>query len=289
MGELESIANGQPERLAPVVAVGGVLTIKQVLGLYAPILGESTDTLPASDRFLPIPRQNLGEPDDMLDIYEEKLVNIYEKLGGPMVVVGHSLGGLVAEMAGLRHPDKVAAVVMLAGAQEGIARHTPSSYALVRALNRPETRHINRRSDFMQGHRENVSKLWSPAVGHYAISPMVDDLILPPQGLRAKLPEGQTAHRYVAAPDSRAARFLLRMVPGMPSDVEILPSRPTTHYDLPLAPAVVKHVTEIRRVAATGDELATVRTHRRLYDGSRSRRVAHELRAGWDISDPAAA
>jgi len=225
----------------------------------------------------------------MMETYEEKIVRLYERLGERMVIVGHSLGALVAEMAGLRHPDKVAAVIMIAGAHEGISINTPSSLALIRLLNRPESRHIDSRSDFMQEHRENVANLWSPDVQHTSISPLLDDLILLPQGLRAELPEGQTARKLIAAPDRAPVRFVLRMIPGMPNSVELLPSRPTTHYDIPVAPAVVSEVEETRRVAATNDELTVVRSRRRLYDGSRSRRVAHELRAGWDISKPAAA
>ena len=50
-----------------------------------------------------------------LDLYVEHVVAIAERLNGPLTVVGHSGGGVVASQVGEAMPDRIGCLVYLAG------------------------------------------------------------------------------------------------------------------------------------------------------------------------------
>jgi len=56
---------------------------------------------------------NAGCPSVMLERLEAKLGQIYREKGAPVVVIGHSLGGLYARELGHRHPEQVERVITL--------------------------------------------------------------------------------------------------------------------------------------------------------------------------------
>ena len=56
---------------------------------------------------------NAGCPSAMLERLEAKLGQIYRENGAPVVVIGHSLGGLYGRELALRHPEQVERVITL--------------------------------------------------------------------------------------------------------------------------------------------------------------------------------
>lgn len=234
--------------MSPVIVFGGMLTIKQLLPFYDKILHSGPDAeLPNKERFFPIPKGHIAEPSEMYKRFEERFIGAQEKIGRPVTVAGHSLGGLMATMVGVEHPDKVDDVVCIAGAQIGVRQESPTTKLLRHWVNRPEeARHIRHDSDFMQEHHHNISTRWSPDVRLHLISPTVDDLIPDQRGLKVELPEGQTADRLIAAPPILGVMRLLRAASRLPEDTRLLPSRPTGHVDIAIAGAMVNYAKSVR-------------------------------------------
>ena len=65
---------------------------------------------------------NLGVAADTLDRVEARLLAIHDRYGGPVHLVGWSLGGVLAREVAKRHPDKVARVVTLGSPFSGDPR-----------------------------------------------------------------------------------------------------------------------------------------------------------------------
>ena len=65
---------------------------------------------------------NLGASADIIDRLETRLLAIYERHGGPVYLVGWSLGGVFARELAKRHPGKVAKVVTLGSPFSGHPR-----------------------------------------------------------------------------------------------------------------------------------------------------------------------
>lgn len=250
MGEIIDYRQQSHENLSEmshVITYGGVLTIKQLLPLYKGILKSGEDSLPDHERFFPIPKKHLDEPSEMYKRFEDRFLSAHDKINERVVVAGHSLGGLAAAMVGLEHPDKVAAVVCIAGAQSGIKQETAGTLALRRWINMPHVdKHISHDSGFMNEFKERIASEWSPDVSLHLISTPFDDLIVAPQGLGIELPEGQEPSRLLAAPNLPFVHRALRNLPGLPKGTRILNSRPTTHYDIPRASAVINYTRNVR-------------------------------------------
>jgi hypothetical protein len=255
MSEKDPSAFSGGAEMAPVIAIGGLLTIKRHLPLYRPLLsGQTASELPASERFFPIPDRGLGHHEEMFDQLASQVIGAYERLEEPPVLVGHSLGGLMATKFGLEHPDKVSAVVCLAGVQEGIKHETPSSFLLNRFLGSPPGRQlIQHDSDHMTAHKQKIAEDWSADVPLHLISPTFDDLLLLPQGLGLELPEGQEPQRRVVGLPGTG--FLLRFIPGMPKNTQILSSPAlASHVDIPANIGVIRYTRAIRRAVASNVE-----------------------------------
>lgn len=56
---------------------------------------------------------NFGATSERLERVEERLIELYGRVGRPIPLVGWSLGGVIARELAKRHPDKVAKVVTL--------------------------------------------------------------------------------------------------------------------------------------------------------------------------------
>jgi pimeloyl-ACP methyl ester carboxylesterase len=65
---------------------------------------------------------NLGVAPDTLDLIEERLLDIHARYGGPVHLVGWSLGGVFAREVAKRHPGKVAKVITLGSPFSGHPR-----------------------------------------------------------------------------------------------------------------------------------------------------------------------
>ena len=65
---------------------------------------------------------NLGATADRFFKVEERLLDLFERRGEPIVLVGWSLGGVMARELAKRHPDKVAKVITLGSPFSGSPR-----------------------------------------------------------------------------------------------------------------------------------------------------------------------
>lgn len=241
--------------MAPVIAIGGLLVVKRFLPAYKPLLSGSSE-LPASERFFAIPDKGLGPHDSMYDRLESQIADACEKLERPVVLVGHSLGGLMATKFGVRQPEMVSDVVCLAGAQEGIRQDTPNSWALARLLGKPPGRKLLQHdSPHMTEHKETIATRWSPDVGLHLIGSPVDDLLLPPQGLGLELPEGQTPERRIVG--LPGTTWLLGRVVDLPEGTKTLRSGPlfVDHYSVPFNPSVIQYTQSVRKAAVAQAEI----------------------------------
>lgn len=265
--EIDPQSNGgfsvSETQMAPVLGIGGLLSVKTQWHYYRPLLSDPNSPLGPKERFLPIPDRGLSSFPEMYGQLEEDFVATQEKLEEKVVLVGHSLGGLMAIKLGLEHPDKTASVVSLAGIQEGIRSLTPTGKLLKWMLkNPPEAENLHPDSDLMQEHKKKIAAEWSPDTSLHLRSPTFDHLIPLPQGLCLELPDGQQPSRKVVGPPGMG--FLLRRISDMPRDVDILPSLPTGHEDMAISLAVIRETRRIRRDEAEGQASvpaeATVRT-----------------------------
>lgn len=243
--------------MAPVVVIGPLLGTERLLPAYKPLLAGASE-LPADERFFPVPERGLGRHESMYGRLESQIAATYERVGRPIVVAGHSLGALMATKFGVNNPEMVADVICLAGAQEGIKRETPASFALARLLGSPPGRRLLQHdSDHMMEHKEKVARDWAPEVGLHLISPTVDDLLVLPQGLGLELPAGQKPERRVVGWPGMT--WLLRLIPDMPKDTKVLRSLIfADHYNIPLNPAVIGYTRAVRRAAALGVQAAEI-------------------------------
>lgn len=247
-------------QLAPVVAIGGLLSFKRQWPFYQPLLKDSNCEVPVQERFLAVPDGGRGPIDEMHDQLAEDLTDAHEKLDGQrFVLAGHSLGGLMATMLALEHSDKIAGAICVAGAQEGIRRETPSSLFLRAALRHPPgEKHIKHDSEFMMDHKSRVATEWPADTPLHLVSATYDDLLLHPQGLQLELPDSQTPERRIIAPPGMS--WLYRRIPGMPKDVEFIPSYPVGHIDIVRSPALLAYVRRVRREAAAPDNVVNLPT-----------------------------
>ena len=65
---------------------------------------------------------NLGAAPDTIDRIEDRLLDIQARYGGPVYLVGWSLGGVFARELAKRHPDKIAKVVTMGSPFSGHPR-----------------------------------------------------------------------------------------------------------------------------------------------------------------------
>jgi len=240
--------------MAPALAIGGVMTVKQLLFMYEPLLGQHP--IPARDRFFPIPRHLVKNREALESKLETDIEQACDKLDERAVLIGHSLGGHVAVRFGLEHPDKVAAVVSLAGAQMGVKQETPSIRGLTRILGSPQGRiDMQHDSTYMTEHLDRVASEWSPEVDLHLIAATIDDMFPGGHSLGVQLPEGQEVHRRVVGwPGSTFMNRLL--FSGMPAGTKAIHSiLPTSHYDIPRNPSVINYVRGVRLVAKYSETL----------------------------------
>lgn len=234
--------------MAPIVAIGGLLTVKRLAFWYKPLLDiDSSTDIPANERFVAPPNRGIGEPDELQKRITESLENIHEQLDRRrMLIVGHSLGGLIATRAAVERPDLVQSVISLGGAHSGYSRETPATLALRHCLGNPkEAKHLRHDSSFMQEHQEKMASEWPSDVPLHIISSPVDVLVVPPQGYDVNLPNGRQPEKRLLVPPVHAAEWVLRRHLGVQNDVKALRTwHPTEHLNLPRVPAVASYVRE---------------------------------------------
>jgi hypothetical protein len=262
----EADAIAHPEVLslhdpAPLVAIGGLLTVKRLAIWYEPLLAQDTTSqLEARERFVAPPKRGIATPEDLRTELTESLEEMHQLLGyRKMFLAGHSLGGLLATAVAVERPDLVCGVVSLGGVHTGYKTETAATFALRYALGNPdEAKHLKHDSPFMIEHKERMASEWSEDIPLHIISTPLDTLVVPPQGYDVELPEGcQLEKRLIVTPLSDFPIQLLRHIPkrfplSIPKDVKALPSLATPeHVYIPRNGAVMDYVNE-SRLAITG-------------------------------------
>jgi pimeloyl-ACP methyl ester carboxylesterase len=249
----------EDSHLAPIVAIGGLLTVKQLAEWYRPVLSkDKASVLPAHKRFIAPPQRGLGKVEEMRDQLVEQLEGVYERLGSKkLFLVGHSLGGLMATMTAVERPDMVAGVASLGGVHTGYRLKTPGTELLRHFVgNPPEAKLLRHDSDFMQEHKHRMATEWPKDVPLHVISTPLDILVVPPQGFDVKLAHGEpdnrlilphVPHPHIGGILAGAARFALRI----PHDFKPLHTGYLTeHLNIPRNPDVADHIDQSRRALA---------------------------------------
>lgn len=243
----------QNTQAAPLVAIGGLLTIKRAAFWYNSLLKDEFTDLPAAKRFVAPPDRGIGEPAEIQKRTIEHLEKVYDRLDRRrMFLVGHSLGGLIATMVAVERPDLVSAVVSLGGAHAGYSRETPATLALRHGLGNPkEAEHLRHDSPFMLEHQEKMADEWPVGTPLHIISSPSDVLVVPPHGFDVSLPEGQQPDKRLVVPPVGLAEWAIRRGFGIPDDVRPIKTwYPTEHVNLPRVPAIINYVHESRLVSA---------------------------------------
>lgn len=106
--------SGRPPLLLVHGAGGSSLHFAQLMGLLAPHMACVAPDLPGHGQS---PAGERVAEADLLDHYVERLAELAESLGlGRFVLLGHSMGGAVAQLFALKYPDRLAGLVLMATA-----------------------------------------------------------------------------------------------------------------------------------------------------------------------------
>ena len=170
-------------------------------------------------------------PSELLEQYRDCAVEVAEKLAmGRYVVVGHSMGGAVAQLMALDYPDRVAGVVLLATAGRlkvspavlNVIRHqfdrlpammaaagyspaTPPEKAAAMAQGQVQADQQVVLSDFRACCRVDVRHRLAGLTHRVAVLSAADDLLTPPKLQRRLVDLLPRAQRYDVA---RAGHFM---------------------------------------------------------------------------------
>ena len=233
--------------MAPDLVIGGAFTVDWMLPMYGKLLeGPTSVEIPASERYVPLPRQLLQDKDEMVAVASRRAIALFNRLERPMVGIGHSTGALVLEQLVMLYPDMFSDAVHLSGAHDGIKEETISVKGLAKIHgNREEYEHILHDSDHMVDHRQRRAEHWPDHVGLSIISTTLDNLVRLPHGLAVELANDKKAAKLVLG----IAQPFLRLVPGMPKDAKSLSIIPFEHCFVPRHPAVIKYVRGVRLAA----------------------------------------
>ena len=134
-GPLAVLRGGDPADRPPVVLVPGYTGSKEDFRLLLAPLAEAGHPVVALDQRGQY--QSPG-PDDLgayaVQVLAQDLLAVIELVGGPVHVVGHSFGGLVARAAVLAEPSAFASLVLMGSGPAGLPGKRMDLVALMRPL-----------------------------------------------------------------------------------------------------------------------------------------------------------
>jgi pimeloyl-ACP methyl ester carboxylesterase len=249
MSEYESGPSRSSANMAPVLVFSGVGTGKECLIWYYPLLNDGSDcVLPPRKRLLLPPERGKGNPDEMVKVLEEKVLNAHQKIGRKVVIAAHSLGAPLAQKVVMNHPEVASDLIMGVGVNEGKKYKTPASFALRHLLGNPPTAELlNHDSDFMKEHIERVASEWPDEVKLHSVSAVFDYLLPFIHGHKLTLPTGQQAERKVIAPPIPHINFLLRLATRNQDVMALEHLIPALHANVVLHPAFINYVREAQK------------------------------------------
>jgi hypothetical protein len=237
-----------------VVVIGGVLTNKWVRPLYGGVLAvDSTAKLSAGERFIPPFGFGIGTVEDTRQKTSEALLRTYDAGGGrPLLLVGHSLGALIATDYACEYPETVAGAVCLAGAQQGVKHETLAMRKLIRFINNPAaTDMVRHDSTFMVEHHERIETMWPENAPLHVVAPAVDVLLPPPHGYGLQ-PNGlPTTNRLVIPTLVANTPQVRRRYARSPDNTEKIETIFLAgHVNTPLIPDVIDYVRGVQTALA---------------------------------------
>jgi pimeloyl-ACP methyl ester carboxylesterase len=180
----------------------------------------------------------------------DRIDDIHARVGieKKLLLVGHSLGALLANLVALDKPEKVAGVVALTGVHDGIKKETPASLALRYALgNPPHGKVLKHDSEFMEELRERRTNEWPAGVPLDVISTALDYLIVPPQGYGIQLPNGERSNDKLIVPRGLGLEAAVRLSLGIKKEVQVVRSgyfEPVEHVNAPRNRLVINSIKE---------------------------------------------
>jgi pimeloyl-ACP methyl ester carboxylesterase len=241
-----AIEMGQREEAPMIVAVGGVLTFPTLMPYYRWLLGKDRlSGTPASRRFVAPHGFGIGTVEDTRKKTGEAILRVHDDgKERKMLLVGHSLGALIATDFACEYPETVAGVICLAGVQEGVKHQTLAMKKLVQFINNPAaTDMVKHDSTFIQEHRERVENEWPESVPLHVVAPAIDVLLPPPHGFRLR-PNGlPTTNRLVVPTFAADWNQVRRRQARSPINTETIETPFLAgHVNFPNIPEVIKYV-----------------------------------------------
>jgi pimeloyl-ACP methyl ester carboxylesterase len=241
----------------PVLVYGGLGGGSEFGFLYKPLLNDGLDwELPPEDRYIPLPNRGLGDPQETIKRLEEITLSKVQKLGGRVVLVGHSLGAWYGEEVILDNPEAATDVVLAAGAHDGKKYETASSLAIRHILMNPVmryllgnpdiTKHINHDSELMQEHRERMATQWPDDVGLHAVNTTFDYVLPFMHGLNIELPNDGEAEASVITLPLPGMESMLRLLGRNPNIKHLSSIRPAFHTDIIRHPMLINYVRDLQ-------------------------------------------
>lgn len=246
--------------MATTFVVGGALSSGLSKEIYKGQLG-SDEFVSDDERYWENPAKNVRNHADTYLRMEEQAEKVFDmNERRRLVVIGHSFGALLATKLGLNRPDIVAEVKDLAGLQGGY-RNTIGVKAVKMMVGTNKGMEDGKSdSKHMEAFHEEIASEWSPDVGLTIDSALLDICFPLPQGLNIELPEGQQATRRVVGPMVPFLLERLKLIGGMPQDVELLTSwdTPVTeHIFLPAWRVEVADTWQMRANVAAAEAAKT--------------------------------
>jgi pimeloyl-ACP methyl ester carboxylesterase len=233
-----------------LVMIGGVLTFPTLMPYYWWLLGsDRLSGAPKNKRFVAPHGFGIGSVEDTRKKTGEALLRSHDAgKQRKMLLVGHSLGALIATDFACEYPETIAGVICLAGAQEGVKHNTLAMKKLVRFINNPTaTDMVKHDSSFMQEHRERVRTDWPEGVPLHAVAPALDVLLPPPHGFRLR-PNGLPSTNRLIVPTFAADWDIVRRRQARsPSNTETIETPLAAgHINVPNIQDAVKYVRAVQ-------------------------------------------
>ena len=254
-------AHDEDVHLPPIVAVGGLFTIDELHWIYGKLLArDGASQLSSKDRFIAPYHHGVAPIEELRNNINERVLRVADRLGEKIYGVGHSLGGLLLTWAAMDNPDVFAGVTCVAGAQEGIRKHTLASKGLRWIAGSPKEAELLRHdSSFMQEHLAQVEEEWPEGVLLDIASTSLDEVIVAPQGFGLR-PKGQEPSKRLIVSSWHAVDPITRhIMRKMPEGVKPLrTSAPIVeHVNIVRSRVLLDHVDRRRRAIANAHQQAS--------------------------------
>ena len=196
-----------------IIVIGGTAAPKEAYPLYAPILNSVHSSIPAQERYFPLPNKGLGPVMDTLEELRDRVCPLVRNLDEKPIVVGHSQGGVHAAMLGSYGLASV--VVSLASPHGGMR-----SLGVIESLS-PAAHDLDAHSDFIAVHRDELANYRSDVALH-TVNATFDQIVLRQFSVTSST-RWWDAPRWVPGCLLRIPEGVRRLRSALPSEHILLP------------------------------------------------------------------